>query len=305
MKTISPPCEHAPWRIRAAYALLALGFCAAQWTSVVAAGPGATVKIPGGALTAREIVAKNVAARGGVDAWRNVQTMVWTGRLETSHGPAPSMPFLLDQKRPHKTRFELHAMTEHSVRVFDGEQGWKSRAGTGVPESVKPYSPEEVRFAKGERIIDPPLIDLDARHSTVTLTGVESIDGRDAYHLSVRLASGEREEVWVDKKTLLEVKVARITYGPDGSPRVVPMLYRDYQSFEGLKIPTTIQIGDGSTGTPDRMRIDHVALNLGLDDRLFVNPGNSRRSALTGGPRGAPGMPRLPAPTHEVQPNAQ
>jgi hypothetical protein len=86
---------------------------------------------------------------------------------------------------------------------------------------------------------------------------------------------------------------------------VVPMLYRDYQSFEGLKIPTTIQIGDGSTGTPDRMRIDHVALNLGLDDRLFVNPGNSRRSALTGGPRGAPGMPRLPAPTHEVQPNAQ
>jgi len=27
----------------------------------------------------------------------------------------------------------------------------------------------------------------------------------------------------------------------------------------------TIQIGDGSSGSPDRMEIDHVALNIGLD----------------------------------------
>jgi hypothetical protein len=27
------------------------------------------------------MVEKNVAARGGLQAWRNVQTMVWTGKI--------------------------------------------------------------------------------------------------------------------------------------------------------------------------------------------------------------------------------
>jgi hypothetical protein len=289
--------------MRAACTAVALGCIVAPWTAGLSAA-----NRPHQALTATGIVAKNVAARGGLDTWRKVQTMVWTGRLESAHAPAPSMPFLLDQKRPNKTRFEMHAMTEHTVRVFDGTQGWKSHSAAGVPPSVKPYTPEEVRFAKGEQTIDAPLIDLEARSSTVTLAGVEPIEGREAYHLTVRRASGEHEEVWVDTKTFLDVKVARMTYGPDGAPRVVPMLYRDYKNFEGLKIPTTIQIGDGSTGTPDRLLIEHVALNLGLDDRLFVNPGTSRRAAFAGAVPLAPAaaasplVPNTPGSPHPSQP---
>ncbi len=30
-------------------------------------------------LTAAQIVEKNVAARGGLDAWRKIQTMAWVG----------------------------------------------------------------------------------------------------------------------------------------------------------------------------------------------------------------------------------
>jgi hypothetical protein len=85
-----------------------------------------------------------------------------------------------------------------------------------------------------------------------------------------------------------------MTYGPDKTPRMVPTLYRDYKNFEGLQIPTTIQIGDGSTGTPDRMQIDHVALNMGLDDRLFEKPGAIGRGHMPGA--GAPPPPLAPPP---------
>src|SRR5580700_3773400 len=69
-------------------------------------------------LSAEQIVKKNVAARGGLDAWRTVQTMVWVGHLESEHAPLPSMGFILEQARPNKARFQLIAMNARSVRTF-------------------------------------------------------------------------------------------------------------------------------------------------------------------------------------------
>src|SRR6266478_8724476 len=76
-------------------------------------------------IFAAEIVAKNVAARGGLDAWRKVETMVWIGHIQSTRAPSPSMQFRLEQKRPSKTRLEISALNEKSMRVFDGVQGWK------------------------------------------------------------------------------------------------------------------------------------------------------------------------------------
>ena len=299
--------SRAARRVRAAYAALAC--LTALWPVGFAAGAEAKKPAAGSAPTVAEIVAKNVAARGGLDAWRKVETMVWTGHLESARTPAPSMPFLLDQKRPNKTRFELHALREHTVRVFDGTHGWKSQSGGGVQPSVKPFTAEEVRFARGEHTIDGPLIDVDAKGNQVALAGVEQLDGHKVYHLSLKFMSGEREEVWVDAKTFLEVKVARLTFGPNGAPRMVPTLYRDYKDVEGLKIPMTIQIGDGSSGPPDRMQIDRVALNITLDDRLFAKPGTTgRHHASSQGTEPAAAeeaaplfTPRTPAPPAAVK----
>jgi hypothetical protein len=284
----------SPGRTRRACAVVALACVVAPWPAGFAAD--AKPKKPAAsALSAAEIVAKNVAARGGLEAWRKIETMVWTGHLESTHTPAPSMPFLLDQKRPNKTRFELHAMTDHSVRVFDGTQGWKSHSGADGRPTVKPYTAEEIRYARAEQAVDGPLIDLEAKGTTAALAGVEQLEGRKVYHLSLRLASAERQDVWVDAKTFLDVKVVRIAYGANGVPGVVPTLYRDFKPFEGLQIPTTIQIGDGSTGTPDRMQIERIALNLPLDDRLFAKPGTTSR-------RNAGGPVQQPAPVPDAPP---
>lgn len=262
------------------------------------------------ALTATQIVAKNAAARGGLDAWRKVETMVWTGHLESEHTPAPSMPFLLDQKRPNKTRFELHAMSDHSVRAFDGAQGWKSHSGADGRANVKPYTTDENRYASSEHVIDGPLIDLEAKGGSATLAGAEQLEGHKVYHLIVHLASGDREDVWVDARTFLDVKVARVAHAPNGAPRTVPTLYRDFKTFEGLKLPTAIQIGDGTTGPPDRMQIERVALNMDLDDRLFVKPGAPTRhkgTAMTAAPADAAALPPpgAPAPDGLVPPHSQ
>jgi hypothetical protein len=52
-----------------------------------AANPAAST----GKLTAAEIVSKNVAARGGLQAWRAVQTMTWKGKLGVGVLVVPSL----------------------------------------------------------------------------------------------------------------------------------------------------------------------------------------------------------------------
>jgi hypothetical protein len=247
--------------------------CAASGAALAAA-----VKQPAHAagLSAEQIVAKNAAARGGLEAWRKIDTMVWSGHLESAHTPAPSLPFELEQKRPNKTRFEIHVQNQRTMRMFDGARGWKSKPTPSGRVDIVSYTPDEERYARDEPVIDGALIDYDAKGSAVSLAGVENLGGRKTYHLAVRLVSGQRQDVWVDAESFLEVKISRITYGA-GGPRMVPTFYRDYQTFEGLSIPTTIQIGDNSMGMPDLMHIERVTLNAPLSERRFSPPGASPR----------------------------
>lgn len=246
----------------------------------------------GAGPSASEIVAKNVAARGGLEAWRKVETMVWVGRIESAHAPAPSMPFELEQKRPNKTRLRIDALGQRSVRVFDGVRGWKLRPASGRP-GAEPYTPQEATFAQAGHGIDGPLVDHAARGDEVTLGGVDEIGGRKAYHLKVRSATGGKEDVWVDAETYLEIRYDRTVDGPAGVQRRVSATYGDYRTVEGLQIPFLIETGGGQGATPDRMQLEKVVLNAPLDDSTFGNPAAPRPRN-----RAWPGLaPRGLAPT--------
>jgi hypothetical protein len=228
-------------------------------------------------LTAEQIVEKNEAARGGVDAWRKVQTMVWVGHMETPGGAAPQAPFVLQQKRPNKTRFELNALGQRSLRVFDGKHGWKVRpAHDGFPD-VQPFTPQELRFAQDAIVIDTPLIDHQAKRVAVELSGVDQVEGRKAYRLIARTVSGQRHDVWVDAQTFLDIKYDRTSYNAAGAPAKVEVYYRDYTTVNGLKIPATIETGS-ARGT-EKLVIEKIAVNPPLDDHLFGRPGGPNRRA--------------------------
>ena len=242
------------------------------------------------ALTAEQIVAKNVTARGGLEAWRKIQTMVWVGRMQVPSAPIPGMRFVLEEKRPNKTRFELTSLTEHSMRVFDGTGGWKIRPGR-QGRSVTPYTEQEISFARGEQVIDGPLIDYKAKGNTVTLQGIEEVEGRKAYRLNVRLASGQRQDIWVDAQTFLDVRMDRLSYNTAGAPRIVPVYYRDFKPFEGLQIPTTIETGVGSGSPTNKMEIERITVNPPLEDRVFAPPVESRKPNTVSNPAVAAQQP--------------
>lgn len=256
------------------------------------AGPGDSAAVP----SAAEVVARNAAARGGLDAWRKVRTMVWLGHVESPHAPLPSLPFKLEQKRPNLTRLEIQLPGDRSVRAFDGARGWKLRSTRGRA-AVEPFSPQEVRYAAAGHGIDGPLIDAAARGEAVTLQGVDRLGGRKAYHLRVHPAGGGAEDVWVDAETFLDVRFDRPVDVQGGAPRRVSATYGEYHDVEGLKIPFLVATGAGPAAASDRMRIERVVLNAPLDGATFAAPAGPRaraRPALAARAT-APGAARGPA----------
>jgi outer membrane lipoprotein-sorting protein len=234
-------------------------------------------------ITAAEIVQKNAAARGGTEAWQRLQTMAWTGYVESGAKPGRKLQFLLEQKRPNKTRFELISDGQRSIRMYDGTGGWKLRSNpaNGRPE-LSPYTDDELKFAHGAQVIEGPLMDYVAKGGIVTLAGHGLAEGRNAHILEVKLPSGGMHRVWVDAENFLEVRHDRQVRGGMGQDGMVTVLFRDYREFEGVKIPTQIETGAGAGVSPNRLVIERVALNPDLDDRMFARPDTpvSRRNSI-------------------------
>lgn len=237
----------------------------------------ASEQVPEHGLSVDQIVEKNVAARGGLDAWRKVQTMVWVGRVDSANAPAQDLPFVLALKRPNKTRFEITVLNEKAVRVFDGKEGWKLSPGGIGSGGVRPYTMDELKSARDEQVIDGVLIDREAKGVDVTLDGVDKIDGHDAYRLGAKLPSGVTRHVWVDAQTFLEVKYDRQARGPRGQPVTVEVSYSNYRNIDGLQIPLTIESGAAASGNRDRLLIDKVSVNPPLDDAMFARPASQGR----------------------------
>ena len=223
-------------------------------------------------LTAAQIVEKNIAARGGLEAWRKLQTMIWVGHIEGANAAVPSMPFVLELKRPNKTRFEIKAQNRLAVRIYDGTHRWKLRpTSIGLPE-LKPYTPEELSFAHDGQGIDGPLMDYQAKRVAITLDGVDDVAGRKTYRMSVKLPSGVSHHMWIDAQNFLDIKSDRESRNAFGQSGTVSVFYRNYRTIEGLQSPFTIESGADTSKTTDKMVIDKILLNPPLEDRIFAKP---------------------------------
>jgi len=271
--------------------------------SLFAAGDTPT----GANLSAAAIVDKNVAARGGLQAWRAVQTMSMEGKLGAGgnrratlpvppqQGQMPNLtgmpqrpadeaqlPFVMELKRPRKMRVELAFKGETAIQVFDGANGWKLRPFLNR-RVVEPYTAEEMKSASMQADLDGPLVDYAAKGTKIELDGVEMVEDRDTYKLKLTMNNGQSIHVWIDAQSFLEAKIEGQPRRMDGEYRPVEVYYHDYRPVNGLLIPYVLEtrvlpltqkaLGLRNTPVPpEKIVIEKVAVNPKLDESLFSKP---------------------------------
>ena len=224
-----------------------------------------------GSLTVSQIIDRNVTAKGGLQAWRAVQTMTFSGKMDAGGKTKTQLPFVLEKKRPRKTRVELIFKNDTAVQVYDGANGWKLRPYLGR-KTVEPYSPEELKASGFESELDGPLVDYAAKGNKVELEGLEKVEDHDAYKLKVTMKTGQVQHIWLDAETFLEVKLEGTPRRMDSRMRPVSIYLRDYKLVSGLKVPYVIETAVQGNKDTHKMFIESVAVNAKLDDGLFAKP---------------------------------
>ncbi len=223
------------------------------------------------ALTADEIIEKNIAARGGLKAWRDVQTITMTGRLDAGTKHNVQLPFVMKLKRPRMLRIELDVAGKTALQVYDGTNGWKVRPFLNRLE-VEPFTPAEMESSAEQQELDGFLIDHAAKGIKAEFVGVEPVEGHNAYKLKLTLKNGQVRNIWVDAKSYLEVKVEGTPHRVDGKMHNVQIYYRDYRTVGGLKIPFVIETVVEQVNPSRKINIESVTLNPKFEDSAFAKP---------------------------------
>jgi outer membrane lipoprotein-sorting protein len=251
-------------------------------------------------LTAAQVVDRNISARGGLQAWRAVQTLSMSGKLDAGNRvrptlaqsgrkaamqvPAPrpveqvQLPFVMELKRPHKSRVEVQFKGQAAIQVYDGVSGWKLRPFLNRRD-VESFTSEEAKASSMQSELDGPLVDYAAKGTHIELVAMEKVEDRDTYKLKLTLKSGQITNIWIDANTFLEAKIEGTPRRLDDQDHPVEIYYRDYRSVGGLKIPyvletrvlnvTPIHGVRTTNGVSETMAFDKIEINPKLDDSLF------------------------------------
>jgi outer membrane lipoprotein-sorting protein len=222
-------------------------------------------------LTSEQIVARNVEARGGLQAWRAVKTLKLSGEMDAGGTSDAKLPFVLSLKRPHKSRLEITFAGKNAIQVYDGTQGWKLRPYLNR-DDVDPFTPAEARSAAASAELDGPLVDHVQKGARVELAGKEKVEGKETYKLKLTLKSGEQRFLWVDAKTFLEARISGEPRKLDGRAHDVWIYYRDYRKVNGLKMPYVTETVVKGVKASHKLTLKTVTLNPPLDDALFAKP---------------------------------
>ena len=280
-----------------------LGFVSLAFAVALAATPNTPPSQPN--LSASEIADKNVAARGGLQAWRAVHTMSLAGKLGaggnqrgTLHTPSAipgkvtremlptrptkevELPFVLELMRTRKARLELQFNGQTAIQVYDGTNGWKLRPYLNR-HVVEPFTEEEIKSASLQQDLDGPLVDYAAKGTKIELVGVEKVENRDTYKLKLTMKSGETIHIWIDAQTFLETKMEGQPRRLDGIYHPVEIYYRDYRPVNGLQVPFMMEtkvlpvaqtvMGMREPNVPvERIVVEKVEVNPKLDESLFT-----------------------------------
>jgi hypothetical protein len=261
---------------------------------------------PPARLSAAQIVENHVAARGGLQAWRAVQTLTVSGKLDAGSGDSVArsrslaqkgagasvehqgraaaiaaadktaaaqvqLPFRLEMKRPRKSRLEIDFAGKTAVQVYDGQNGWKLRPYLNR-DDVEPFTADEAASEAAKADLEGPLLDYAAKGTQVALEGTEPVEGHNAYKLKLTLKNGDVQHIWIDAQNFLDVKIEGIPRRMDGKMRNVWIYQRDFRSVQGLKVPYVYDTAIEGNPRTHRMTVESVTVNHTLEDARFEKP---------------------------------
>jgi outer membrane lipoprotein-sorting protein len=237
---------------------------------VVVAGVGAVVMAAGQAFaqtpSVDELVAKHLAARGGLEKLQSVSTMRLQGTMQIQ---GMDMPLTVLSKRPNKMRQEMTMQGQTVVQAYDGQTVWAINpmmGGTG-PQAIDGPPADAV---KSQSLFDGPLVGYKDRGDTLEVVGPADVAGARTWKLKLTRQDGRSMLIYLDAETGLE-KQWSATMEQGGMTMEIDTIMSDHQPVDGIQVARTMRtlVGGQAMGA---LTVSSVEFNVPIDDAVFSMP---------------------------------
>ena len=225
------------------------------------------------AQTVDDIVAKHIAARGGMDKLKAIQTLKITRTVATGIGN--NVRVIIYKKRPALYRGEQGpaqpAGAPLTPRGVNADDAWDIAQGGQV--TLRPDALEnETRDIDAD--FDGLLIDWKAKGHTVTFAGKEALPGGDTLKLQVKTKNGIERTIYLDATTYLDRRHTGYLTLANGRRDVV-IDFSNWQDVNGVKFPFDITEDRTGGQAPVQSLVvytEKIEANTPMDDALFATP---------------------------------
>jgi predicted Zn-dependent peptidase len=212
--------------------------------------------IPDG-LTGKAVIEKFIEVSGAKNGVNGVTDIDMKGTA-TVQGQALQLSTRYITGKAYSNVLSFGAMKLFEQVYADGKYTQKQQ-GQEVPGEA-----DDIESAQAETAIIAEIFYL-ANGATFNLTGIEKVEGKDAYVVEVKTKAGREVTFYYDVASGLKVKQSEVSESPQGSVEV-STLYTEYKTFNGIQIPVR---GIMDQGVKIEFNYTEVKVNVGLKAEDF------------------------------------
>ena len=211
------------------------------------------------AQTADEVIAKHIAAIGGVDNWKKVNSMKMEGILQVQGAEVNVTVTILHGKG---MRQDISVMGMTGYEIVTPTEGWDFMPFQGQTEP-EAKTPEELAEAQDQLDAQGELIDYAAKGHKVELVGKEDVEGTECFKLKVTKKGGSVSTLFIDPKNFYIIQ-SKSVQKANGQEMEVTTSLSNYE-----KLPEGIVVAKSMTLPFGEMNMTKVSVNIPVEESFF------------------------------------
>ena len=220
------------------------------------------------AQSAEDLVAKNIAARGGLDNIKAIKSIRLSGKLETQ---GTQIQFNADAKPDSIVRETQTLQGMAQVHAYDGSEAWKIDPFAGRRDAER-MGEEDTRDLLETYDFYGPLVDSQRKGSKVEYLGHSPVDGDDALLLKVTLRNGDIIKCYLDPDTYLEIRTDRLMF-VRGKVRETVDNLGSYKKVNGVYFAFSDESETpGDPTSTNKLTLTRIEANVDMPDSEFKMP---------------------------------
>jgi len=212
------------------------------------------------AQDAEGIVNQYVKAAGGGKALSKIQTLTIEGTFNTDDGKSGTYTF--DTKLPNRLYTELLVGDKNLIEAYNGKSAWHENAAGELGTLV---GAEGMQLEAAAQVYNSRLVNPKKSKIALAFVGHAQVRGKDALQVELTTATGIKRQMFFDPQTHLIWKETATMGGIEEE-----ILYDDYRSVDGVKLPYKIELHRGSDKYD--ISVTRAAVNGTIGERVFDFP---------------------------------